>query len=256
MKTIDLNADVGELPDLIKDGTQEAVMSCVSSVNVACGGHAGDEASITQTLLTAKRLGLAIGAHPSFPDRKNFGRNSMNISSEELERSLIEQIQFLQHMCKAVGVSLEHVKPHGALYNLAATDEALSKVICESVQKIDSSLSIVGLAGSKILDVVRAKGLRAIGEAFVDRRYEADGSLRSRQKPNALITDPIECLAQAKSICGTGIRTVDGTWISIEAQTLCVHSDTSGAATLAAAIRNGLTREGIKISAPSNHTPT
>src|SRR5687768_14079498 len=106
MKTIDLNSDVGELPDLIKDGTQDAVMSCVSSVNVACGGHAGDETTITHTLLTAKRLGLAIGAHPSFPDRENFGRNKMNISQSELERSLIEQMRFLQHLCEKTGVSL------------------------------------------------------------------------------------------------------------------------------------------------------
>ena len=253
MKTIDLNADVGELPDLIKDGTQEAVMSCVSSVNVACGGHAGDEASITQTLLTAKRLALAIGAHPSFPDRKNFGRNVMKISSEDLELSLIEQIQFLQRLGKTVGVSLSHVKPHGALYNLATADETLAKVICKSVQKVDSNLAIVGFAGSKMIEVVRSRGLKAIGEAFVDRRYEADGSLRSRQKPNALITDPNEVLVQAKSICIAGkVQTAEETWISVKPQTLCVHSDTPGAAALAKTIRDGLMREHIKISPVSN----
>ncbi len=251
MTTIDLNSDVGELPELIKDGTQDAVMACVSSVNVACGGHAGDEASILYTLKAAKRLGLAVGAHPSFPDRENFGRTKMNLSQEALERSLIEQMRFLLRLCGTVGVSLTHVKPHGALYNQASLDENQARVICKVVQQVDSNLSVVGLAGSRMLEVVRREGLRAVGEAFVDRRYEADGSLRSRTYKDALIADPNECLAQAKSICASGkIRAVDGTWISLEAQTLCVHSDTPGAPRLAAAIRDGLLQERIKISPP------
>jgi UPF0271 protein len=246
---IDLNADVGEFPALVADGTQEAVMRLVSSVNVACGGHAGDEATIRTTLELAKTLGLAVGAHPGYPDREGFGRRKMEIHAIELSRSIRDQLRFLWSLAEQVGVQITHVKPHGALYNLAADDEILAEAIGAGVSRFNRDLTIVGLAGSPGLEVYRRLGFRVVGEAFIDRRYDANARLIPRGEPDALISDPSEALDQALGIVlreEVPVSAVDSA--PIHAQTLCIHAETPGAQVLAGAVRRGLEANGIQIA--------
>jgi UPF0271 protein len=245
---IDLNSDVGELSERIADGTQDEVMKLVSSVNVSCGAHAGDEATILATLESAKRLGLAVGAHPSYPDRTNFGRKRMDIPLAELSPLIHEQLFYLSTLARKVGVQLSHVKPHGALYNAAADDLAIAEAISEAVVRFDKTLILVGLASSPGLDVYRASGLAVAGEAFVDRRYDHRARLRPRKREGALITEPAEAVAQARGIVREGkVLASDGNPVSIQAQTLCIHSDTPGAQNLARIVREGLEKDGVRI---------
>jgi UPF0271 protein len=249
---IDLNSDVGELPERIADGTQDEVMRLVTSVNVSCGAHAGDEATLLATLESAKRLGLAVGAHPSYPDRAGFGRTRMAIPPIELSRQIRTQLSYLAELASKAGVTLSHVKPHGALYNVAAVDEAIADAVATAVKRFDSSLLLVGLASSPGLEIFRSSGLRVAGEAFIDRRYDDQAHLRPRKLADALITDTAEALEQARSIVRDGrVRAHDGSWVSIQAQTLCIHSDTPGAQHLARTVREGLESDGIRIESLS-----
>jgi 5-oxoprolinase (ATP-hydrolysing) subunit A len=242
---IDLNADVGEGYDDL------ALMPFVSSVNIACGGHAGDERTMAETVQAAKRFGVAIGAHPSYPDREHFGRREIAISLADLEAAIRDQIRALLAIGHVAGASVRHVKPHGALYNVAARDASTARAIGRAVRDVDRRLTVVGLAGSRLVEVARELGLRADGEAFADRRYAADGSLLPRSDARALIREPAEAADQALSIARDRVvRAADGARLAVVADTLCVHGDTPGAAEIAHRVRDRLLEAGITIGRP------
>src|SRR4051812_17267923 len=200
MKSIDLNCDVGESHEAIANGTQEALMQYVTSVNIACGGHAGDERTMRATVEQARRHNVAIGAHPGYVDRPNFGRIELKLAANEISDSVFEQIQRLAKIAANCGASITHVKAHGALYNQAARDPLIARAIAEGVTQLRKDIVLVGLAGSSMLNVFREAGFTIAAEAFADRRYEPAGTLRSRKFPDALITNPAEAAAQALSI--------------------------------------------------------
>lgn len=247
--TIDLNADVGERPEALADGSEAALLRLVTSANIACGGHAGDAATMTATVRLALAAGIAIGAHPGYPDPLHFGRSVLAMEPAALHDSLREQIRTLAGIAAAAGVRLAHVKPHGALYNLAARDAATARLVAETVAAIDPTLVLVGLAGSALPAAGRAAGLAVAGEAFVERRYEADGTLRDRRHADALIRDPGEAATQAIAIARDGrVTAVDGTEVPVDARTLCIHGDSPGAAAIAAAVRQALTGIGVVLA--------
>jgi UPF0271 protein len=227
--TIDLNCDMGELEDAAHEA---ALMQYITSANIACGGHAGDEATMERTARLAIERGVNIGAHPGYPDRANFGRVEMPMTSEEIERTLLEQIERLEAVVRHLGGRVVHVKPHGALYNVAVHNREVARAIGGGVARWRRDVPIFGLAGSPMLDVWREMGLTAVGEAFADRRYEPDGTLRSRKFPDALITDPKAAAGQAVRLAREG-----------KAQTICVHGDTLGAVQILKACRDALLSE-------------
>jgi 5-oxoprolinase (ATP-hydrolysing) subunit A len=240
---IDLSADVGEGADDLP------LFPSLTSVSVACGAHAGDASTMRSCVAEAKRLGVAVGAHPSYPDREHFGRVAMKMPAAELAATLDQQVRALAAMCADAGVPLGHVKPHGALYNQAALDPSLAATIAEAVRGFDPGLILVGLAGSVMLAVAADAGLRVAAEAFADRRYRADGTLASRGTPDALIDDPAAAAAQAVAIArGESIRTIDGASLAIAAGTICLHSDTPGALDIAGAVRRALEDAGVEVA--------
>jgi UPF0271 protein len=250
MTRIDLNCDMGELPELVADGTQDALMALVSSINVACGAHAGDEHTIEATIRAGLRRDLAIGAHPGFPDRANFGRKPLPMSSDEIARTIFEQVKRVTSAAARSGGAVRHVKPHGALYNLAARDRAVAQAIAAGVGRCNPDLVLVGLAGSVMLDAFREAGFRIAAEAFADRRYEPDGRLRPRELPGALLLEPAEAAGQALCIARDGFLIAsDGSRLPIVAETICIHGDTPGAPRLAAAVATQLRAAGIEIRA-------
>jgi UPF0271 protein len=253
MQSIDLNCDMGEKPELLADGTQQELLRWVSSVNIACGGHAGDEALMEATVLAAARNKVQVGAHPGYPDRANFGRVVLNLSFDDLAESLAAQLRLFGGVAKRCGVHLAHGKAHGALYNRAAVDPDVAHAICEGFRRADMHLPLLGLADSAMLKVFAAEGFPVRAEAFVDRRYEPDGTLRDRRHPDALIADTQEAAAQALSIARDGcVQAVDGTRVALVASTLCVHSDSPGAAVIAKAVRSSLEAAGIAVRAPGD----
>jgi len=252
-KNIDLNCDMGELPEAIADGTQEALMRSITSANVTCGGHAGDAQMMRTTIEQALRAGVAVGAHPGYPDRANFGRLELMMSPEALADSVWLQVRALAEIAATCGATLVHVKPHGALYNQAVKDLELAAAIAEGVARCSGNFFLVGLAGSPMLDVFREAGFPVAAEAFADRRYEPDGTLRSRKFNNALIGDPAEAARQALSIAQRGIVTAhDGTEVPLTAQTICIHGDTPGAPQIAAAVARTLRDAGVMLKALSS----
>ena len=235
---IDINSDMGELNHLLADGTYEKLMDHVTSINVACGGHAGDDEMMAAMVIMAKDKGIKIGAHPSYPDKENFGREEMeDIDPNELLDSIRDQIEKLVDISSEHEMELTHVKPHGALYNLAVNNEEISQTIAEAIIDVDSSYKAVGLAGSKMLTVFDALGLDTISEGYVDRVYEADGTLRSRKFEDALITDPQKAADQMKEMLNGNIIAVDGTSVPINITSVCVHSDTPNAIDIAQAVK-------------------
>jgi len=248
MKSIDLNCDMGELPEAIADGTQESLMPWISSVNIACGGHAGDEKTMSTTIEQALRWKLALGAHPGYPDRANFGRMELQMSAEAVADSVFEQVRTLAVVAARYGGSLEHVKPHGALYNQAVRNRALAEAIAQGVARWRHDVVLVGLAGSQMLEVFREAGFAVAAEAFADRRYEADGTLRSRKFDDAVIRNPTDAARQALNIVQRGsVIASNGTEVPIGPQTLCIHGDAPGAPQLAAAVAGALRRAGVGI---------
>src|ERR1700683_511683 len=226
MKRIDLNCDMGEFPDAIYDGSQELLMPSLTSVNIACGGHAGNAQTMKATIEQALRWKLAIGADPDYPDRANLGRLELNLSLEAITDSVFEQVTALAEVADHCGVRLTHVKPHGALYNQAAGNRMLAQAIAGGVARWSRDVTLVGLAGSLMLDVFREAGFRVAAEAFADRRYEADGTLRSRKFEDALIRDPAEAGQQALRLAERGtVLACDGSEIVANAQTICIHGD-------------------------------
>jgi UPF0271 protein len=241
MTGMDINCDMGEIAAHVADGTQEALMQSVTSVNIACGGHAGDAAMMRSTIEQALRTGVAIGAHPGYEDREHFGRDEMTLSAEVIAASVERQLRALEHVANACGAEIVHVKPHGALYNQAVRDRGIARAIAAGVSRWRRDVALVGLAGPAgvaMLAEFREAGFTVLAEAFADRRYEADGALRSRAFEDALIHDPITAGAQAARIAkGAGVVAVGGALIHLDAQTLCVHGDTPGAVEIAKAVR-------------------
>jgi UPF0271 protein len=246
---IDLNADVGEGFGPWTMGDDAGLIPLVSSVNVACGFHAGDPAGIARTVAQAVQAGAAIGAHPGYPDLVGFGRRHMDLNSEELEAAIVYQVGAVATLTRAHGAQLRHVKPHGALYNRSARDPDTAESIARAVRSVSTDLVLVGLAGSVSLEAGRAAGLAVAAEAFADRAYEADGSLRSRRLAGALVTDPAEAAARAVRLATGGeIAAADGTTLRIDADTLSIHGDTPGAAGIARAVRAALESAGVAVA--------
>ncbi|MDP6500848.1 MAG: 5-oxoprolinase subunit PxpA [Candidatus Marinimicrobia bacterium] len=237
---MDINSDMGEINRLLANGTYEKLMDYVTSINVACGGHAGDEAMMEAMVQLAKTKGVYVGAHPSYPDKENFGRLDMDMNANTLLDSIRDQIQLLVDIGANLGVELTHIKPHGALYNRAVNDEAVAQTISEAIIQVDPSFKVMGLAGSKMLTVFDALGLETLAEAFADRTYEYDGTLRNRKYDDALITAPEQAAAQAKSMIAGYVVAVDGSEVPVESHTLCIHSDTPNAVAIAEAVRNAI----------------
>jgi UPF0271 protein len=223
---IDLNCDMGELEDAAHEA---ALMQYITSANIACGGHAGDEATMERTTRLALERGVHIGAHPGYPDRANFGRIEMALTSDQIIETIYQQIVRLEAVVRRLGGEIVHVKPHGAIYNVAVRNADVARAIGNGVARWNQQVPIFGLAASPMLDVWRGMGLTALGEAFADRRYEPDGTLRNRKFADALITDPQQAAAQAVRLAGEG-----------RAQTICVHGDTPGSVGILKACREAL----------------
>jgi UPF0271 protein len=248
VRSIDLNADVGESFGAWRMGQDEALIPLVTSVNVACGAHAGDPVVMARTVALAARHGASVGAHPGYPDLVGFGRREMALSEEELETTLLAQLGALAAIARVQGVGLTHVKPHGALYNTAAADSRVAETIARAVSRFSSELILVGLAGSASVEAGRATGLRVAGEAFADRAYEPDGTLRSRRLEGAIL-EREAAVAQAVGIAARGeVTATDGSALRVEAETLCIHGDTPDAPAYAAAIREALAAAGVEIA--------
>jgi len=253
MKRIDLNCDMGEIPDAVFDGTQESLMPSLTSVNIACGGHAGDLQTMKSTVEQALRWHLAIGAHPGYADRANFGRVELRLSPSAVANSVFDQVQALADIVAECGATITHVKPHGALYNQAVKDRVLARAIADGVARWSRDVVLVGLAGSLMLRVFSEAGFPVAAEAFADRRYEADGTLRSRKFDDALIRNPAEAGQQALRIAEQGrVIASDGTEIAVDAQTICIHGDTPGAPEIARAVAHTLRRAGVDLK-PLTH---
>jgi UPF0271 protein len=250
---IDLNADLGESPEALANGSDLALMHHITSANVACGGHAGDENTMRQTLRAARQLGVAVGAHPSFPDRENFGRVALRLSADAIQASVRDQVAALLVIATSLGIHLAHVKPHGALYHAANQDHETARAIGLAVQALDLQAIMVGQAGSSCLGVWRALGLRCAAEAFADRAYEPDGSLRRRTLDGALLTAPGEAARQALDIVvHNRVVSGDGSNLPLAADTLCIHSDTPGAVAIAREISDRLRQAGVEVRALGN----
>ncbi|MBR5981100.1 MAG: LamB/YcsF family protein [Firmicutes bacterium] len=248
MRTIDINSDLGEFSDDLHLENDRRVLQCVTSANIACGFHASDPFTMTKSVRMAKEAGAAIGAHPGFPDRENFGRRAMDMPPEEVKAIMLYQIGALQAICRAEGAALIHVKPHGALYNMAAKDEALADAIADAVGSADGSLILVGLSGSLMADAAKAKDLRFAAEVFADRAYEDDGSLVSRSKPGAMIEDENEAVRRMIRLIHEGvIESINGKDIPLQADTICVHGDGPKALAFASKLREALERDGIAV---------
>jgi UPF0271 protein len=243
MARIDLNCDLGE-----GAAWDAELMPLVSSANIACGGHAGDERTMRTTVALALRHGVAIGAHPGFPDREHFGRREIEATPGEICVWTREQVMALRRVAAAAGARLAHVKPHGALYNLAARDEAVAMAVAQAVRAVDPTLRLVGLAGSRLPTAGRALGLPVAHEVFADRAYHVDGSLAARTNPHAMITDMTAAAARAVRLLREGVvRSIEGSEVRLPADTLCLHGDGDGAVALAQALRRLLDAHGIAI---------
>jgi len=245
--SIDINSDLGESPEALANGSDFELMRFITSANIACGGHAGDESTMKQTLAAAREVNVAVGAHPSYPDRANFGRIEMPLSAQEIEATIREQILSLVREAERLGMRIVHVKPHGALYH-AARERSVAQAIGRAAISIDPTLVMVGQAGSVTLKYWREFGLHCVGEAFADRVYEKDGKLRSRNLPGALLDAPARAAHQALGIVlRHRVTTRDGHELAIDADTLCIHSDTPNAAAIAREVRNQLTAAGVGV---------
>lgn len=246
---IDLNADLGEGFGAWSMGEDEALLGYLTSANVACGFHAGDPSLIDRTVGWAVRAGVAVGAHPSHYDLRGFGRRAMVVEPAEVEADVLYQIGAVAAFARAHGGCLTHVKPHGALYNQAAADEALAGAVARAVARVDPGLVLVGLASSAAMRRAAAsQGLRFAGEAFADRGYEKDGTLVSRRAAQALILDPSAAAAQAVRIARErAVVARDGSLLALEAATLCLHGDAPGALARARAVREALESAGVAV---------
>ncbi|MGH7938927.1 MAG: LamB/YcsF family protein [Chthoniobacterales bacterium] len=243
---VDLNADLGEgMPN------EKALLALVSSGSIACGFHAGDPLSITQSIMSAREAGASVGAHPSLADRENFGRTELAVTASEVFALVSYQVGAFQAIATSLGVRPNHVKPHGALYNMAARDPALAEAIVHAVLAVDSSLILFAPEGSALACAAGAVDLRIAREVFADLNYLADGSLVPRSRPNALLHDAEEAAERVlRMLCENVITTVEGNDIVIHAETICVHGDTPEAVAFVEKLREKLTAAGIRLAAP------
>lgn len=250
MPSIDLNCDMGESFGAWRMGNDAGLMDVVSSINVACGFHAGDASTMRQTIETALEKGVAIGAHPSFPDLQGFGRREMSLSAQEIFDIVLYQVSALKGMCEAFGAKLNHVKPHGALYNLAAKDAETASAIVRAVKAIDRKLIFYGLSGSFLISEAEKIGLKTANEVFADRTYQSDGNLTPRNQPNALIETVEEsCKQVLQMIREKTVTAVNGEKVRLKAETICIHGDGAHALEFAKAVRLKLIENGIEIKA-------
>lgn len=248
MSSIDLNCDLGESFGNYKLGMDEEVIAYVTSVNIACGYHAGDPLVMEKTVKMAAEQGVSIGAHPGLPDLMGFGRRMMKITPEEAKVYMLYQLGALDAFCKSAGVKMHHVKPHGALYNMAAKDAALAKAICEAVKEYDESLVLLALANSEMIGAAEKMGLAYANEVFADRAYEPDGILVARTKEGAMIEDEDRAIDRVIRMVKEGkVMAVDGTDVDIQADSVCVHGDGPKALMFVKKIREKLLKEGIEV---------
>ncbi len=249
MYFVDLNSDLGESFGNYTIGMDEEILKFVSSANVACGWHAGDPMVMEKTVALAKEFGTAVGAHPGFPDLMGFGRRNMAVTPEEAKAYVKYQLGALQAFAKAHGVKIQHVKPHGALYNMAAVDEKLAKAMCEAVYEVDKDIIFMGLAGSKMITAAEETGLKAASEVFADRAYNDDGTLVSRKLPGAVIKDKDLAIQRVVRMVKEGkVESINGKDIDIKADSICVHGDNPKALEFVKNIRETLEKEGVTIS--------
>jgi len=247
---MDINSDLGESEKSLANGTDFELMRSITSANVACGGHAGDERTMRETVRIAKQLGVAVGAHPGYPDRENFGRIESPMSAAEVEATVRDQIAALAEIAAPLGVQLVHCKPHGALYHAANKSAEVAAAIGRAVLESDEQLIMVGQAGSATLTLWESMGLSCAAEAFADRAYEPDGILRKRALPGALLDDPAMAARQAVDIATRQIAmATDGTELKVVAQTVCIHSDTPGSVAIARAVNEALKKAGVQVRA-------
>jgi len=246
---IDLNGDVGEGFGIYRVGNDEELIPLITSANIACGFHAGDPQTLDRTVALARRHGVAVGAHPGYPDLRGFGRRPMQASPTEVEADVLYQVGSVAGFARAHGVELVHVKPHGALYHQAVGDPELARALARGVARFSKELILVGLATSSTLrEAALAEGLRFAGEAFTDRVYNPDGTLQSRRLPGSVITDPSHAAAQAVAIAVQGkVRAHDGSAVTVRAETLCLHGDNPSAVQNARAVRQALLEAGVEV---------
>jgi 5-oxoprolinase (ATP-hydrolysing) subunit A len=251
-RTIDLNADVGEATDAAGMEVERTLLGLVTSVHVACGGHAGDEDSMTGTVAAALEHGVRIGAHPSYPDRAGFGRQPMEIDRGELGVSLTEQVAALDRICRAAGTTVASVKAHGALYAEVAKGGAIYETMRDAVRdSIGDGVALVLPSGCRAMAMVLRDGLDAVEEGFCDRAYRHDGGLVSRAEPGAVLADPAAAAAQALSLARGAVVADDGSVLTLWVDTLCIHGDSPGAVAIAAAVRTAMADVGITVVAPA-----
>lgn len=248
---IDLNCDMGESYGAGRTGNDDALMPLVTSANIACGYHGGDPGTMHHAVRLAQQHGVSIGAHPAYPDLQGFGRRPMQLSAQEVYDIVLYQVGALEAYTRAGGGKLHHVKPHGALYNQASTDEELASAIATAVFYFDKSLILFGPPGSELEKSATRLGIPFCGEAFADRTYQPDGSLTPRALPNALIRDTVQCLQQVWQILEKGtVTATDGSIVPMNAGTICIHGDGLHAVEFARAIRQSLTEKGVRLQAP------
>ena len=249
MSMIDLNCDMGESFGAYKMGTDEEILNYITSANIACGFHAGDPTTMRKTVTMALERNVGIGVHPGLPDLVGFGRRTMDISPQEAYDLIVYQIGAVYAFTKAEGGKLQHVKPHGALYNMAAKSPSLSEAIAEAIYKVDPELILFGLAGGELVKAGKKIGLRSASEVFSDRTYQEDGSLTSRREENALIHDQEVAVNQVIRIVKEGkVKSLQGVDVSIQAHTVCIHGDGQNALQFAKYISTSLQNAGITIA--------
>lgn len=249
--SVDLNCDLGESFGAYRMGHDEQILPFVTSANIACGFHAGDPTVMRKTVQLCQQHNVAIGAHPGLPDLVGFGRRNMAVSAEEVYDMVVYQMGALQAFVQAEGATLHHVKPHGALYNMAATDTRLAEAIAEAVYKVYPEALLYGLAGSELIKAAHRLSLGTANEVFADRTYQQDGTLTSRLQPDALITDPAKATSQVLRMVQEGkVQSQQGTDVNIQADTVCIHGDGPHALEFARHIREILDQSGIVVAAP------
>lgn len=247
---IDLNSDMGEGFGNYPGGPDSELLPLISSANVACGFHAGDPRVMERTIVQAHACSVAVGAHPGFPDRVGFGRRTMAATPDEIRTDVLYQLGALYALCRSQRVEIQHIKAHGALYNLAVKDAAAAQAIAEAVRQFDPDLLFFALPGSALATAAESAGLRVVHEAFADRAYHADGSLVARSHPGAVLHDPDAVAARAvRMVRERVVETIEGETLAIEPQTICLHSDTANALTMAEAIRARFAAEAIDVRA-------
>jgi UPF0271 protein len=249
MQKIDLNCDLGESFGAYTVGMDKEVIPFITSANVACGFHASDPLVMSKTVKMCKESGVGIGAHPGFPDLMGFGRRNMDVTAAEAKAYIIYQLGALNAFCRANGVQTAHVKPHGALYNMAGKDIVLARAICEGVKEFDSRLILLGLSGSRMIEAAQEVGLKVAREVFADRGYEEDGSLVKRGKDGAMITDEDEAIQRViRMVKEKKVKTVTGKDIDIQADSVCVHGDGAKALAFVEKISKALKAAGIELA--------